>query len=185
MDMLLDSVWAAGLAYPEYRKTVVKNADAFDEVYAEASHTAEDLAWLSELPALRLLALGEDWCPDVYHTLPTWARLAEALPGWEMRIFPRDRHPEVMAPFVWKGGALRIPVYAFYSQEGHLQAWWSGRGAVAQRAIDGLLAGRTFGELHPDERLRVSQAFEEAYRRDLRRANLAEILAMLKAFFHR
>jgi hypothetical protein len=185
MNPLPDSVWSQGLSYADFRASIAKNTEAFDATYATPSHTADDVAFLSTLPPLRVVAIGEDWCPDVYHTLPTWARLAEELPGWELRVFPRDRHPEVMAPFVWKEGAQRIPVYAFYSAAGYLQTWWSGRGSVAQAAIDALLGGRTFAQLGADERPKVGEAFEEGYRRQFHRTNLDEILALLRAFFHR
>lgn len=185
MNPLPESLWSQGLAYADFRASIGKNAETFDEVHAAPSHTAADVAFLSTLPPLRVLAIGEDWCPDVYHTLPTWARLTAEVPGWELKVFPRDRHPEVMAPFVWKGGAQRIPVYAFYSADGYLQAWWSGRGRVGQAEIDGLLAGRTYAQLDPEERAKVGQAFEDGYRREFRRQNLDEILALLRAFFHR
>lgn len=185
MNPLPEAVWNQGLPYADFRASITKNVEAFDEVHAAPDHTEDDLAFLATLPPLRILAIGEDWCPDVYYTLPTWARLAEEVPGWELRVFPRDRHPEVMAPFVWKEGAQRIPVYAFYSRAGFLQVWWSGRGATAQAELDGLLAGRTFAELDAEEKANIGQTFEEGYRTGFRRQNLEEILALLRAFFHR
>ena len=146
--------------------------------------TPEELDFLRTLPPLRVVAIGEDWCPDVYHTLPTWVRIAAELPGWELRIFPRDAHPDLMRHFLWLKDAQRIPVYAFYDEAGRLQTWWSGRSGPAERMLREVQGGRTFSELSPEERTRASEAFEEAYRKEFRRTNFEEILAQLKAFFH-
>jgi Thioredoxin len=183
MNPLPREVWARRLGYPAYLATVSRNRAIFDEVYGGPAFLDSDLAWLRVLPPLRLLAIGEDWCPDVCHTLPTWARLVEELPGWELGVFARDANPEVMDAFLWRGDRRRIPVYAFYLGD-RLQVWWSGRGAAAERALARLLDGRPFAELSEEERRRATLLLEEGYRREFRRQNLDEVLALLHAFFH-
>jgi hypothetical protein len=185
MNPLSDDLWNRGLTYEAYRRSIRRNQKAFDEAYAEPSLRPGDLELLRQLPPLRLLAIGEDWCPDVFNTLPTWVRAVEELPGWELRVFPRDEHAELMWSFLWREKeAQRIPVYAFYDGAGRLQTWWSGRGAQAERALQELTAGRSFSEIPAEERARLSATFEERYRREFRRANFEEILALLRAFFH-
>ena len=184
MNPLSPEVWNRGLPYSSYRRTIRRNGRTFDEVFREPTRTPEDMEILRKLPPLRVVAIGEDWCPDVYHTLPTWVRIADELPGWELRVFPLDQNAELMSHFLWLGEAKRIPVYAFYDEDDRLQAWWSGRSAVAQRAFDEALAGRAFASLPPEERKLISESTEESYRREFRRANLDEMLAQLRAFFH-
>ena len=150
MDPMTADAWARGLEYADYRERVEKNADVFDEVHAAPAYTEEDLEVLRALPPLKVLCIGEDWCADVFHTMPTWARLVEELDGWSLRIFPRDQHLDLMENFLWKTKAQRIPVYAFYDQRDYLQAWWSGRGRIAQAELDGVLDGKTFAELDED-----------------------------------
>jgi hypothetical protein len=183
MNPLPNDLWNRRLDYAAYLATVSRNREMFDEVYRQPSHTEADLGWLRQLPPLRLVAIGEDWCPDVFHTLPTWARIVERLPGWEMGIFARDTIPELMETFLWLGDRQRIPVYAFYLER-TLQVWWSGRGAGAEAALTGFLAGRSFAQLPEEERRRGSLLLQEGYRREFRRQNLDEILALLRAFFH-
>jgi hypothetical protein len=183
MNPLPRKLWSRHLSYPAYLATVSRNRDTFDEVYRQPSHQESDLAWLRQLPPLRVLAIAEEWCPDVYHTLPTWARLAEELPGWELGIFARDAHPDVMEAFLWRGERQCIPVYAFYLGD-LLQVWWSGRGAAAERQLAAFLAGRNVADLPEEERRRARLLLEEGYRREYRRQNLDEILALLHAFFH-
>jgi len=184
MNPLPLEVWDQGLLYENYRRTVRRNGKVLDEIFRNPIHTPEDVEVLLPLPPLKLVAIGEDWCPDVYHTLPTWVRMVKELPGWELRIFPRDAHKELMRHFLWRKDNLRIPVYAFYDEALRLQTWWSGRSAPAEKALQELNGGRPFGELSPQERTTVGEAFEEAYRNEFRRANLDEMLAQLRAFFH-
>jgi hypothetical protein len=78
---------------------------------------------------------------------------------------------------------IRSP-YAFYDARRYLQTWWSGRGAIAQHAVDGWLAGRTYADLDDAERKAMGRRFEEGYRGEFRRANFVEIKTQLGAFFH-
>jgi hypothetical protein len=185
MNPLPDEIWNLGLSYADFRAGIARNQSGFDDTWENPSHRPEDLKLLRQLPPLRLLAIGEDWCPDVHHTLPTWARIAEELPGWELRVFARDTHPKIMEPFCWKEErAQRIPVYAFYDRSGWLQTWWSARSGAAERKLQELLAGRTYAQLDKEEQKRLGQALEEGYRNEFRRRNLEEILAQLRAFYH-
>ncbi len=176
-------VWERRLSYPAYLATVSRNRGAFDEAYRRPACDEADVALLRRLPPLRVVAIAEDWCPDAFHTLPTWARLVESLPGWELGIYARDTVPDLMEGFVTPGRDRCIPVYAFYLGDA-LQVWWSGRGASAERALAEFLAGRSFGRLREEERRCCGRMLEEGYRREFRRQSLDEVLALLSAFFH-
>lgn len=179
-------VWARRLSYGAYLATASRNRDILDEVYRQPSYEEADLAWLRGLPPLRVLAIAEDWCPDVVHTLPTWARLVQELPGWELGVFSRDANLDVMEAFLADGERRRIPVYAFYLGD-RLQVWWSGRSAAAERHLADILAARGVADLAglaESERRRAVQLIEDGYRRDLRRQTFEEVLALLHAFFH-
>jgi Thioredoxin len=184
MNPLSTEIWESGLTYRQYRGRSARNGKICDEVYAQPAYEPEDLDVLRQLPPLKVLAIGEDWCPDVFHTLPTWARIAEQIPGWGFRAFLRDTNPELMTQFLWKNGAQRIPVFAFYDARNYLQVWWSGRGARAQKAMDDQLAGRTYNDLSADERKQMGEHLQEGYRQSFRRDNFVEMMDLLKAFFH-
>jgi hypothetical protein len=183
MNPLPKEIWSRRLSYASYLATVSRNRETFDEVYRQPSYLAADLAWLRLLPPLRVVAIAEEWCPDVYQTLPTWARLVEELPGWELGVYSRDANPDVMEPFLWQGDRQRLPVYAFYLGD-RLQVWWSGRGAAAEQALAAYLAGRSVAQLSEDERRRATLLLQEGYHREFGRQNLDEVLAILHAFFH-
>jgi hypothetical protein len=57
-----------------------------------------------DLPrGLRMLVLNADWCLDSASVVPTLARLAEDVPGVEMRVLDRDAFPEVMDQYLTDG----------------------------------------------------------------------------------
>ena len=183
--------WAATIseaistsAWTVYRARIEKNRDIFDEVYEEPAFTGDDLAVLRRLPPLLVVAIGEDWCPDVFHTLPTWVRVAEALEGWTCLIYPRDENPELMDSFLYESRAQRIPVYAFYDRNRSLQCWWSGRCRHAQEQIDAVAQGRSYAEMDDDSRRKTAAVLSAGYPARYRRENFEEILALLRAFFH-
>ena len=184
MNPIDEETLASGSSYEEYRGRVTKNADVFDDVYAHPAFDDSDLDFFRRLPPLAVVAIGEDWCPDVFHTLPTWARVAEAVDGWSFRVFQRDQDPPLIDSFLYRGSSKRIPVYAFYDSRRYLQTWWSGRCGEAELAVQEWLAGHTFAELDVEERKEIGRRFEEGYRQRFRRGNFLEIKAQLGAFFH-
>ena len=98
MNPIDEATLSRASSYPEYRAQVTKNADVFDEVYANPAFDDADLDFFRRLPPLTVVAIGEDWCPDVFHTLPTWARLTEEIEGWQFCVFRRDQDPPLSAP---------------------------------------------------------------------------------------
>ncbi len=81
----------------------------------------------------KLLVIAEDWCGDASSSIPVVARLAESVPGIELRIVRRDEHPEVMDLYL-TNGSRSIPIVIalddHHREIGHwgprpteLQAW--------------------------------------------------------------
>ena len=179
-------IWDEGLSWETYRRDKVnQNAEAFDNDYAFPGYEPNERELLQTLPPLKVVAVAEDWCPDVFHTLGTWARLVEELPGWEMRIFARDENPEVMARYLWLREKQRVPAYAFHDEDLRPIFWWSGRGAVAQRAVDDILGDRSYSEATESEKERLQETFGSRYVSEFRRANFREVFEVLVRAFHR
>jgi hypothetical protein len=83
--------------------------------------------------ARKLLVIAEDWCGDASNTVPVVAKLADSVPGLELRVILRDANPEVMDRYL-TNGSRSIPVVIAldenYQELGHwgprpteLQAW--------------------------------------------------------------
>ena len=85
--------FAQGFSYEEYLSQIKVNKLRFLQYYDEFDPDDGELERFRALtqrsggPA-KVLAVGEDWCPDVYRGLPTMAKLADSA-GVEVRVFPR------------------------------------------------------------------------------------------------
>lgn len=127
--------FASGLTYQDFLAKAKVNLDKFEENYKTAHLSAEDAAFFKRVAAMpagpaKMLALGEDWCPDVYRGLPVLAKIAEAA-GMELRIFPRDKNLDIMNEFLKQGQYQSIPVSVFYSKDVRYIAHWIERPALA------------------------------------------------------
>jgi hypothetical protein len=116
--------FAEGLTYADFVSQAAVNRDKFEMNYKNAPLTDDDLAFfksVASMPngAVKVLAIAEAWCGDVYRELPTMARIAEAA-GMTLRIFLRDQNPDVMDEFLSNQGKSRaIPVFVFYTDDLH------------------------------------------------------------------
>jgi thiol-disulfide isomerase/thioredoxin len=159
-----------GLPYPEFMRQLTVNRDKFEQYYRESPITAEDLDFFkhcAETPGgpANVLAIGEDWCGDVYRELPTVARICE-FAGMDLRVFPRDKNPDIMDEFLSNDGKARaIPVFVFYTDEMRYITRFVERPKTAQAEIDALLdevktrvnlpKTATFTDLAPPEKKEV------------------------------
>ncbi|MGE0431150.1 MAG: thioredoxin family protein [Planctomycetota bacterium] len=185
MNPLPADLLAAGISYDEYRRTLVEhNGEHLDAVFADPRITEADLTLLRRLPPQVLVAVVEDWCPDVYWTLPMWAHTIARLPEWDLKLF-RQRDQKALADtFITKEYARRVPVYAFYDRQGRLQVWWSGRSATAEQAVTDALGGVPYKDADEAAQKRAGLVFHDHYPTRFRRDNFDEILALLCAFHH-
>lgn len=129
--------FAAGFTYADYMAQVKVNKARLEDFYANFQVTAENAAALQALAAhpagpAKMLVLGEDWCGDVVRGLPVLARMTEAA-GWELRIFPRDQHHDIMNEFLKDGQWMSIPTVVFYTADHRYICHWIERPQVAER----------------------------------------------------
>jgi hypothetical protein len=149
--------FATGLTYQEYVERIQRNQAKFEYNYDETRLADDDALVLRELASrpdgpARVLALGEDWCPDVFRGLPVMARIAEAA-GMELRIFPRDENPDIMNEFLNLGKHQSIPVFVFYTRDQRYLAHWTERPALANEQmhlVNAIFQGKTADEALPE-----------------------------------
>ena len=181
--MSLQEYFDRALPYDAFRRGVAKNQDVLDEVYANPNLTSTDLAFLRNVAPLKVLVIGADWCPDVVHTVPRWARLAEAVPGLEFRIYVKEQAPELMQQFLGPGNKERIPVYIFLDGNGKHILHWSGRSRAADEWLLARRNRREYPEIPQDERTQLFQDFRTMYRERFRRENFEELKDALAVAF--
>lgn len=156
-----------GLTYDDYIAQINVNKDQFQNLYDQFQLTKEDAKFFHEAaqhlngPA-KLMAIGEDWCPDVYRGIPVMARIAEAS-GIEMRVFPRDSHLDIMNEFL-NGEYMSIPVAVFYTQDHQYIGHWVERPESANRDR---------AQIEEQIKLDMPDADEKSARAELRSRNQA------------
>jgi hypothetical protein len=166
--------WNAGLTWAHYlRDKVRRNEALWSGVHARAAVPA----WAVETAARiggpwKLLVISEDWCGDASNTVPVLARMAEALPGIEMRIVARDEHPELMDRFLTRG-SRSIPVAVVLRGDFSLAGWWGPRSAELQAWV---LAEKAAGARPVEE---IYRDVRRWYARDRGESIIREVFAVM------
>ena len=114
---------------------------------------------------VRVVVIAEPWSGDVMFNLPALLALAE-FQGWQVRIFRRDEHLELIEPYKKDGLYLSIPVFLFYDGEFRELAHWIERPQIATKTID-------------EESLNLRRRLREENKAAWRAATLGELKDLL------
>lgn len=110
-----------GKTFQEYLESGIRNRELFERNYEGLQVTGEQASKLKELASKpggldHIVAIGEDWCPDVYRGLGVGQKIAEAA-GVELRMFERDQNKDMIAEYLKDGEFESIPVFVFYDKD--------------------------------------------------------------------
>jgi len=104
-----------GMTFQQYLDQMTTNKDKFVQNMAEATIRPADRAvFAGRKEKLRVLVLTEDWCGDALTNFPVLAKLVEGAPNVEMRVFLRDRNPDLIDQYLNQGMFRSIPVFVFF-----------------------------------------------------------------------
>lgn len=107
-----------GMTYDEYKAQMTRNQDRFAAQERRIELDPADLAVFRTLPRpVNVLVLAEDWCGDVIDNLPILGRLARESGALNLRVFLRDKHPELIDQYLNQGQFRSIPVFAFFDDQ--------------------------------------------------------------------
>jgi thioredoxin family protein len=115
----------------------------------------------------KLLVIAEDWCGDASNTVPIIARMADQIPGLELRIIMRDKFPEVMDQYL-TNGSRSIPIVIALDESFREVGHWGPRPSELQMWV---MANRSIvpkAELYPKVR--------QWYARDRGETTIREVL---------
>ena len=130
-----------GLTWKQFLDTSTKNTDQMRDYYDAFEFDEDMLSFFNGRTPLQVLAIAEDWCPDVAQSLAVAARICDEVPGMELSIVRRDEVPDLMSEYA-ADGKDRIPVVAFFDMTFRELGRWSGRCKAADRWIfDEVLKG--------------------------------------------
>ena len=102
-----------GLTLPQYLQQMRMNRERFVQLMQEADR---DGSLTRPGRKLNVLVITEDWCGDSLYQFPMVARMVEGDADVELRVFLRDRNPDVMDRFLKRGRHRTIPVFAFFDE---------------------------------------------------------------------
>jgi hypothetical protein len=128
--------FATGMAWKDYLAQMGDTRARTEENYNKASLTAEEKQFFSSLTQVKyVLMLAENWCGDVHRNSPMIARIVEAMPGTELRVFLRDQNPDLTDCFL-NNGYRSIPIVAFFDKDWNEVGRWIERpGAATQKSF--------------------------------------------------
>ena len=107
-----------GMTFQQYLDQMGTNKEKFVEFLKEIKIKPEDREALKKLgKKLNVLVITEDWCGDALYNVPVLAKLVEGHPNVEMRVFLRDKNPDLMDPYLNQGIYRSIPVFAFFDAD--------------------------------------------------------------------
>ena len=128
--------FATGMTWKDYLAQMGDTRARTEENYTKASLTSEEKQFFSSLGQVKyVLMLAENWCGDVHRNSPMIARIAEAMPGCDLRVFLRDQNPDLTDCFL-NNGYRSIPIVAFFDKDwNEIGRWIERPGAATQRAF--------------------------------------------------
>jgi hypothetical protein len=173
MSLDFRALWNDALSYHEFVAASTEHCGLWEGIYRIAVLPE----WSRQLDASaaprRLLVIAEDWCGDASNTVPILAKLAEHVPGLELRILRRDEHPEVMDRYL-TDGSRSIPIVIALDEKFRELGHWGPRPSALQ---DWVMANRgtiAKPELYPQVR--------KWYARDRGESTLREVLEAATGF---
>lgn len=169
--------FAQGKTWEQYSQSIQANKEKFLEFYQSFQPKAEEIDFLKQYAAkkgLNVVAIGEDWCPDVVRGIPCIAK-ACALAGVQLRIFERDQHLDLTNEFLWRHKFMSIPVFVFYDKDFNELGHFTERPASAYRFTAELRDKLVAEGTKEDELMAKMRPMREAVQMDWMHETLREI----------
>lgn len=106
-----------GMTFQQYLDQMGTNKEKFLEFLKGIKIRPEDREALKKLgKKLNVLVITEDWCGDALYNFPVLAKLVEGNANVEMRVFLRDKNPDLTDQYLNQGLYRSIPVFAFFDE---------------------------------------------------------------------
>ncbi len=158
-----------GMTFQQYLDQMTTNKDKFLQNMAEVKPRPEDRAvFANRKEKLNVLVITEDWCGDAITNFPVLARMVEGAPNVEMRVFLRDRNPDLMDQYLNQGMFRSIPVFVFFDDQMNELARFIERPPSVTEYME-------------KKQLELRRAMREEKKEEWRQAALDEIKTLLKA----
>ncbi len=142
--------FAKGMTWKEYLAQIGERQALTEGNYQKAVLTDEERRFFGGIRQVRYaLMLAENWCGDVHRNSPLLARICEAMPGCELRVFFRDQNLDLTDCFL-NNGYRSIPVLVLFDQDWNEIARWIERPHAATQRMFAIRAKTV--DAAPEER---------------------------------
>ena len=162
-----EKLFKTGLSWADYMAKMGDNRARTAENYGKCALTDEERAFFGGLNQTPYgLMIAEAWCGDVHRNSPMLARIAEAIPGFELRVLARDEHAELSNCFL-NNGYRSIPVMVFFDKNWNEIGHWIERpsrantigSSIRAKTVDAAAADQKDAAM-AEYRKRMSEAYE-------------------------
>ena len=161
LQIPLDSTrFSKGMTWKEYMAQMGDTRERTEGNYNKATLTDEERKFFSGVTDVKyILMLAENWCGDVHRNSPLIARIAEAMPGAELRVFFRDQNLDITDCFL-NNGYRSIPVVVFFDKDWNEIGRWIERSHPATNKA-ALIRSKTIEVAPKDDKAKQDAAMNE------------------------
>jgi len=152
--------FSKGMTWKEYMGQMGDTQARTSENYNKATLTDDERKFFSGVTDVKyVLMLAENWCGDVHRNSPLVARIAEAMPGAELRVFFRDQNLDLTDCFL-NNGFRSIPVVVFFDKDWNEVGRWIERSHPATNKA-ALIRSKTLEMAPKDDKAKQDAAMNE------------------------
>src|SRR5687767_7220090 len=109
-----DARFSKGLTWKDYMAQMGDTQARTEANYSKSTLTEDEKKFFGTVTGVKyVLMLAENWCGDVHRNSPLIARIVEAIPGAELRVFLRDQNLDITDCYL-NNGFRSIPVVVFF-----------------------------------------------------------------------
>lgn len=128
-----ENLFNQGETIEKFIEGMQNNKEEFKLYLSEINLDEQPLGSLPD--EINVMVIAEDWSGDVLYNVPVLFALAKSK-GWDVKVFKRDKFPELILPYRKDGLYHSIPVFVFYDKEFNELANWIERPFAATKLID-------------------------------------------------
>ncbi len=154
--------FATGLSWKDYLAQMGDTRARTEENYQKATLTEEERKFFGGIGQVRhALMLAENWCGDVHRSSPLLARICEAMPQCDLRVFFRDQNLDLTDCFL-NNGYRSIPVVVFFDQDWNEIGRWIERPHAGTQRMFAIRA-KTTEVAPPDQQEAAMNEFRKQF----------------------
>ena len=152
--------FSKGMAWKEYMAQMGDTRARTEDNYNKATLTDEERKFFSGVTDVKyILMLAENWCGDVHRNSPLIAHVCEAMQGCELRVFFRDKEPDLRDTFL-NNGYQSIPVVVFFDKDWNEIGRWIERSHPATNKA-ALIRSKTLEVAPKDDKAKQDAAMND------------------------